>query len=307
MSGTHGKTVRIYLADGSPTGIRHAEVVNWTGQAIVCPRGRVGELSNWPESHRPGDYILLGENPENSKPMAYIGEAENVCTRLKQHVAFKDFWDQVVFFTSKDENLTKSHVKYLESRMVALALEARRIKLDNSASPTLSSLPRPDRDAMDDFLEPARILLGSLGFSFLEPVRKRKTDEGKGPSNNGPLSHIPLYLKLEKRGISAEGTATDEGFVVSEGSIAEKNPRDSFGATYAKQRLELIEQRKLVEFGEHLKFKEDVLFTSPSAAAAVVCASPQNGRQCWKDEHGTPLANVEEGIVGVPEVLETAD
>jgi len=295
----HGRTVRIYLADGSPTGIRHAEVVNWTGQAIVCPRARIGELSNWPESQRPGVYILIGEDPETSHPMAYVGEAENVLTRLKQHATKKDFWEQVVFFTGKDDYLTKAHVKYLESRVVALALEAKRIKLEFGAAPTMSSLSRPDRDAMEEFLEPARILLGALGFSFLEPVRKHKSDEAS-PGDNGPLSHITLYLKLEKRGISAEGTVTDEGFVVANGSIGEKYPKDSFGATYAKRRLELIEQGVLAEAGDHLKFTQDVLFSSPSAAAAVVCAGSRNGRQCWKDIHGTTLAELEEGVVGAP-------
>ncbi len=295
----HGRTVRIYLADGSPTGIRHAEVVNWTGQAIVCPRARIGELSNWTESQRRGLYILIGEDPETSHPMAYVGEAENVLTRLKQHATKKDFWEQVVFFTSKDDNLTKAHVKYLESRMVELALAAKRIKLENGASPTMSGLPRPDRDAMEEFLEPARILLGSLGFNFLEPVRKHKIVP-VSVSDNGPLSDVTLYLKLEKRGIFAEGTVTDEGFVVANGSIGEKNPKDSFGATYAKRRLELIEQGVLAEAGEHLKFTQDVLFSSPSAAAAVVCAGSRNGRQCWKDIHGTTLAELEEGVVGAP-------
>ena len=299
----HGKTVRIYLADGSPAGIRHAEVVNWTGQAIVCPRARIGELSNWPESQRPGVYILFGEDSTESTPLAYIGEAENVLTRLKQHVTWKDFWDRVVLFTSKDDNLTKAHVKYLESRMVELALEAKRIKLENGTSPTMSNLPRPDRDAMEEFLGPARILLGSLGFSFLEPVRKRKTGEDT-TGNNGPLSHITLYLRLEKRGISAEGVLTDEGFVVAEGSIGEKTPRKSFGSTYAKQRQQLIQKGALVDFREHLKFTQDVLFSSPSAAAAVVCAGPQNGRQSWKDEHGNTLAEVEEKLVGATDSTE---
>ena len=230
--------------------------------------------------------------------MAYIGEAENVWIRLKQHVVFKDFWDQVIFFTSKDDNLTKAHVKYLESRVVALALDAKRIKLDNGSTPTMSNLPRPDRDAMEEFLEPARILLGSLGFNFLEPVRKRKTDDDS-VSDNGPLSHITLYLSLEKRGIAAERTVTDEGFVVAEGSIGEKNPKDSFGATYAKQRQELITQGVLVEFGEHLKFTQDVLFSSPSAAAAVVCAGARNGRRSWKDERKNTLKELEEKLVGV--------
>lgn len=300
---SHGKTVRIYLADGSPAGIRHAEVVNWTGQAIVCPRGRVGELSNWPESHRPGVYILLGENPENSKPMAYIGEAEHVLTRLKQHVGSKDFWDQVVFFTSKDENLTKSHVKYLESRMVELASTAKRMDLENGTTPTLSPLPRPDRDAMEEFLGPARILLGALGFSFLEPVRSRAEGEST-PGNKGPLSHISLYVNVPKRGIKAEGVSTDEGFIVLEGSIGSKEVRDSLSPGYAKRRLELIQDGTLLESGEHMRFTKDVLFSSPSAAASTVCAGTWGGRKGWKDEHGNTLEELEEKIVGAPDASE---
>jgi len=301
---THGKTVRIYLADGSPTGIRHAEVVNWTGQAIVCPRARIGELANWMESQRPGIYLLVGEDPALSISLAYVGEAENVLTRLKQHVVHKDFWDQVVFFTSKDDNLTKAHVKYLESRVVALALEARRIKLDNGSAPTMPSLPRPDQADMEAFLESARILLGSLGFDFLEPARKNKSDDGSA-GDTGPLSHVTLYLKLEKRGISAEGTSIDAGFVVAKGSVAEKNPRGSFGAVYAKRRQELVAQGMLEEYGDHLRFTQDVLFSSPSSAAAIVCAGARNGRESWKDERGNTLKELEEKLVGVTDGTES--
>ncbi len=295
----HGRTVRIYLADGSPTGIRHAEVLNWTGQAIVCPRGRIGELSNWPESQRQGLYILFGEDPGDSTPLAYIGEAENVWTRLKQHVTGKEFWEQAVFFTSKDENLTKAHVKYLESRVVDLALAAKRIKLENGSTPPMSGLPRPDRDAMEEFLEAARILLGSLGFNFLEPVLSYKSGD-QSTSNKGPLSLITLYLKVEKRGISAEGTVTDEGFVVAEGSIAEKTPKDSLSPGYSKRRAELLQQGALVETESHVKFTQDVLFSSPTAAASVVCAGMWGGRKGWKDEHGTTLEDLEKQVVGAP-------
>ena len=110
---TIGKSIRIYLADGTVTGIRHAELVNWTGQAIACPRNRIGELSGWDESKRPGVYFLFGYDDVVGQPIAYIGEAENVLYRLQSHVMNKDFWNEVVFFTYKDKNLTKAHVKYL--------------------------------------------------------------------------------------------------------------------------------------------------------------------------------------------------
>jgi hypothetical protein len=297
MSG-HGKTVRIYLADGSPAGIRHAEVVNWTGQAIVCPRGRIGELSKWPESQRPGLYILIGEDPETSRPLAYIGEAENVLVRLKQHVGSKDFWDQVVFFTSKDENLTKAHVKYLESRVVQLATAANRIDLANGTSPTQSTLPRPDRDAMEEFLEPARILLGALGFTLLEPVRSRKEGDVSN-GDNGPLSHITLYLKMPRFDIEAEGISTDEGFIVTEDSIGSGKVWESLSKGKVKQRADLLQEGAIVESGEHIRFTRDVLFNSPSAASELVCGASGSGRTYWKDKNGTTLRDLENALAGV--------
>jgi hypothetical protein len=291
----HGKTVRIYLADGSPNGIRHAEIVNWTGQAIVCPRGRIGELSEWPESQRPGLYILLGEDPERPRPLAYIGEAENVFSRLKTHVVKRDFWDRVVFFTSKDDNLTKAHVKYLESRVIELAHATERIALDNSTKPPRPALPRADRDAMEEFLDPTRILLGALGFSLLEPIRSH-TEKQSG--TGGPLAHIPLSWTMPKRGVQATGTATDEGFVVGQDSVGTVQVRASLSQGYAKLRADLIEQGAIVDDGNQIRFTRDVLFSSPSAAAAVLAGSSWNGRnEAWKDSNGKTLGALESALL----------
>src|SRR5690606_4287481 len=93
--------------------------------------------------------------------------------RLQSHIKNKDFWDQVVLFTSKDENLTKAHVKYIEARMIELANDAGRVALENGNAPQLSALPRADRDAMEEFLDPARILLAALGFPLLQPIVKK--------------------------------------------------------------------------------------------------------------------------------------
>ena len=197
----YGKTVRIYLADGNATGIRHAEVVNWTGQAVVCPKNRIGELASWPESQRPGVYLLFGEDSDTGAPRAYIGEAESVLKRLHSHVKHKDFWSHVIFFSSKDENLTKAHVKYLESKMISLADSANRVVLENSARPALPSLPRADCDAMGEFLDFAKLLLGALGSSILQPLPTKPTDGGDNDlSEAGPLASIRLFLDAPTRG-----------------------------------------------------------------------------------------------------------
>ena len=123
-----GKSIRVYLADGIATGIKHAEIVNWTGQAISCPRKRIAELKDWSESRLPGVYFLVGEDVEHDIPLVYIGESENVHERLSTHGVKKEFWREVVFFTNKDENLTKAHIRYLESRLVRQANRANHSK-----------------------------------------------------------------------------------------------------------------------------------------------------------------------------------
>ena len=165
-----GKSIRIYLKDGIVTGVKFGEVVNQTIQCISCPRLRVSELNLYPESKRPGVYFLFGQDEETDEPKVYIVEAENVYDRLQNHVANKDFWNEVIFFVSKDDNLTKSHVKYLESRLIQTALVIKRYKIENFNQSQLSSLPLADRDAMEEFLTYIKLLIGVFGHKILEEV-----------------------------------------------------------------------------------------------------------------------------------------
>jgi len=126
-----GRTIKIYLSDGTPSGIRHIEIINWSGQAVYCPRSRFAELAKWDEIKRPGVYFLFERQSNDSDNRVYIGESENVIKRLNTHDREKDFWNELVIFTSKDENLTKSHIKYLEARLSALAVQAERYKIEN--------------------------------------------------------------------------------------------------------------------------------------------------------------------------------
>jgi len=204
-----GKSIRIYLADGTPLGIRHAEVVNWTGQAIVVPRHRLSELRDWEQSQRPGVYFLFGEDPATLEDLAYIGESENVFDRLRQHSTAKEFWREAVFFTSKDENLTKSHVKFLEARLIEQAIKAQRWALENGNVPALASLPRADRDAMDEFLGPLRLLLRALGFTILDPIKSPSTvvqtsAESASLDDHGPQP-VVLSLRVPKYRVNAMG------------------------------------------------------------------------------------------------------
>jgi len=292
-----GQSIRIYLADGSVTGVRHAEVVNWTGQAIACPRARVGELSSWEEARRPGVYLLFGFNDEAGKPLAYIGEAENVYERLQSHLVGKDYWNEVVLFTNKDENLTKAHVRYLESKLVGIATGAKRYVITNGNQPQIALLPRGDRDAMESFLDQIRILLGVLGHRILEPVGGKEATEPHvtdTPGNGVPAAitvGVDLYLRVKN--LEARARQTDEGVVVLTGSTAAPQARPALSSGYRKLRDRLIKTGVLQPDGDRLRFAEDYLFSNPSPAAAIVVGYPMNGREAWKDSKGRSLAQLE--------------
>lgn len=296
-----GKSIRIYLADGTVSGVRHGEIVNWTGQAIACPRTRFQELREWPEAKRPGVYFLFGSDEETGQEAVYIGEAEVVLDRLYQHIAGKDFWSELVAFTSKDDNLTKAHVRYLEARLVSIALTAARYIVKNGTSPQLPALPRSDRDAMEEYLEATRSLLGVFGHKVLEPLVApiRVTPAQPFPTAVAPAAIVSANLpegtidlsqqanfELRTSGLVAHATRTDEGIVVLQGSEAALAPQSSLSNGYRAMRERLLQTGTLVPEGARLKFAKDHLFTSPSQAAAVVVGYAINGRDVWRLSEG---------------------
>ena len=110
-------TITLFLPLGDAKSLRTAEISNWSGKAVAAPRTELDELLAREELDKAGVYILLGSDPKAGAPHAYIGEAEVIRERLKQHKT-KEFWVSAIVFTSKDENLTKAHVRYLESIII---------------------------------------------------------------------------------------------------------------------------------------------------------------------------------------------
>ena len=303
---THGKSLRIFFRDGSVTGIRHAEVYNWTGQAIACPRKRLKELKVWwddlPGTQSTGVYFLFGRKEADNT--VYIGESENTLQRIGHHLTTKDFWNEVVIFTNKDQNLTKAHVQYLEAMIVRRAKETNRYALDNGNSPNAPSLAPAERAPMDEFIDNMRLVLGALGYRLLEPVSEPARDEipvqknqessVKDATDTGPTLDQPLYFS--PGGCEAVGHFTDEGFVIKKDSTAAITETDSLCSTYVNARRELLQKGQLKEDGDCYRFTEDILCTSPSYAASIVAGSQRSGNREWRDGSGIPLGQLEEQV-----------
>lgn len=221
-------------------------------------------------------------------------------SRLQNHVSNKDFWDEVVVFTNKDKNLTKSHCKYLESRIVELAYKIDRYRIENTTLPQPSTLPRGDVSSMEEFLLNIRLLLGILGHRLLEPISsKQRTSKFEArtiePSTNDEeqesLTELEIFFRTKD--VDAKGLYTDEGVVVFESSIASLIEHDSLSSSYKNLRENLIGENVLVEEDDKLVFRKDYLFRSPSAAACVVSGYSINGRNCWKNKHGKSIKELE--------------
>lgn len=275
-------TIKIFLVNGDPKRLRTAELSNWTGKAVAGPRSEFESVIDREESQKSGIYFLTGIDPETGKNAVYIGEAECVRDRLKTHLD-KDFWNSVVFFTSKDENLTKAHIRYLEGRLIEQAKKASRSLVKNGQS-SGARLPESDREDMEVFLEKISQLLPVLGVEVLIPTITI-TD---GTSELEALS-------CEIKGFKATGHLTPNGIVVVAGSQAVLNERPSSQkypwAMNLRQKLK--EEGALIVKGDSLIFTQNVEFSSPSAAAAVIHGGHANGLIAWKNKDGKTLKELE--------------
>ncbi|MFV0278067.1 MAG: GIY-YIG nuclease family protein [Parahaliea sp.] len=273
--------------DGTPGGLLTAEIMNWTGHVITGPRSRLGELLQRPEVGRTGIYFLVGPDPENNfRPLVYIGESDDVGKRLKQHnrpeeQGGKDFWERVCLVTSKDQNLTKAHVKHLESWLINKAKQVGRCQLLNSTAHDYGNLPESDLADMAFFAEQVRTVLPVLGFDFLretsKPVKTPAVEEA------GATSESPIFvLEIPKHKLRASAQEIDGEFFVLAGSLARATWSNNSHSGYRSLHDQLCEERALAPVPWEdglLQFASDKLFASPSAAAAVV-----SGRVQWKVE-----------------------
>ena len=265
-----GRTIRIFLVDGAPQGMRTAEIINWSGLALVCPRTDLSKLARRDEVRRAGVYILVGPSEAvGSSLKLYVGEADDVWARLQSH-AGKDFWTWVVLFVSKDLNLTKAHVRWLEAKLVQEVKTAKRVEVENGVEPSGGHLPEADAADMETFLENIRLLLPVLGIDVLAADL-----HGSGAKG--------LTLELEWDGAAAECIVRESQFVVKKGSTARAKEVDSLGDSSRALRLRL-KHVGVLQPGDDglLLFTSDYAFDSPSAAAAVVTGTGLNGRAHWK-------------------------
>lgn len=162
-------TIRIFVPDGDPEGVRIIDRMNWTGLGIVFPREKWPTTKQRTEFSRAGVYILVGyPGEEDELPTVYIGEGDVIRNRLDSHIQSKDFWSQAIVFTASNNSLNKAHVKWLEYALLNRAIEANQCILDNGTEPQQPGLSEAERSDTLGFLREILQILPLVGLRAFE-------------------------------------------------------------------------------------------------------------------------------------------
>lgn len=276
------KTIQMCIFDGNPNGRILCELSNWNGRVYKISRNDLSEFSERADAEYTGVYFLLGKDEENNDTV-YVGEAEKMLVRLKQHLKDKNYWNDCVVVISKDNILNKAHVKFLENKFYNLANDANRATVINSTVPTCSSISEFDEAMLLEFIENSRLLVNTLGYKVFDKIDVTELGQGKNKKDI-------FYIKAA-RGADASGMLVADGFIVL------KNSKIANDTTPSTQEYLIALREKLLSKGIINKdyfFTVDYLFSSPSLAAGVVMGRSANGRTEWKTSDNRMIKDIEE-------------
>lgn len=277
------KTIQMFIFDGNPNGRIMCELSNWNGRIYKISRNELMEFSKRKDSENTGVYFLFGKD-ENNLDTVYIGEAENMFTRLKQHLRDNEYWNDCIAVISKDNLLNKAHVKYLEHKFYTLAKNSGRSTIINNNIPTCSSISEYDEAMLQEFISNTKLLVNTLGYKTFDSLE----DSSMKRQNN----QVYFYIKAA-RGADAKGMMVADGFAVLKGSVISPSTVPSIDQCLIKLRTTLIEKGII---NEKYQFTKDHIFTSPSTAAGIVMGRNANGRTEWKTQDKKSIKDIEEEI-----------
>ncbi|WP_299924764.1 GIY-YIG nuclease family protein [uncultured Pelagimonas sp.] len=286
-----GRSLELYFVDGRPDGMLTAEVVNWTGHVLRIPKIRLPDGLRRPEAKQTGVYVLLGQDETGS--LAYIGEAENMADRLRQHASQKEWWDEAVLVTTAGDGLHKAHVKYLESRLVEIAKDAGVMRLENGNIPPKASLNEAATANMESFLDTLHMVLPAIRVDMFQG--QKQVIEAKPTSRVDQSQSIEFRFIVPKHGYDAKIRYENEELVLLSGAIMcpEAQIREHLPRVL-ELRNSLRTNGDLQVEQQYEILKTNLVFKSPSAVADFVSGRSTNGRTSLKLPSGKTYAEWEE-------------
>lgn len=289
---TRGKSINLFLMDGEPTGRIKCTLANWTGVAYKIPRTALDLCKERDDLKQSGVYFLFGASDQTGNNVVYIGQAgarkngEGLLYRLLEHKRNhdKDYWTEAIVFTTSNNSFGPTEISYLENRFCGLALAAKRYDVKNGNDPTHGNITEEKESELEEFVDYARIVMGTLGHKVFEPIVAASPVPA---AEEHPVVEEPL-LYFNRSSLNATGRRTSEGFVVFKGSSIAADLQKSCPENVIKLR-----ERYKTQIDVNHVLIEDLLFSSPSSAAAFVGGSSSNGNELWKTKEGVPLKSLE--------------
>lgn len=294
-----GKHIEVFLVDGTPGGITAAEIAGWTGHVLAGPRRDIASIFKRDEVRRNGTYLLLGgEDDASSMAQCYIGRTEDFVSRFRNHDQKKDFWDRVVIITAKDDAFNEGHWGYLESRLVGLAKEARRVELQNDNTPRGRKLFEAQASDMEAFIAQLQIVLPVLGVNAI-----RVRPDAANAAVATEMSPV-FTLVNAKSGVDARAQVIGDEFTVLAGSkvvaIWSGGARTASSiktyAGYREVHSRLVAEGSIIVEDGIGRVARDIPFRSPSGAGSVALGRSCNGRLEWTWSGGTYAVWEERGL-----------
>jgi hypothetical protein len=275
----NSEIITVFLIDGSPSGLIQCTVANWTGVAYRIPRTDLDKCKDREHLKYSGVYFLFGKSEEEENAVVYIGQAgvrkngEGILYRLQEHVRNpdKDYWTEAIAFTTKDNSYGPTEICYLEHKFCSIAKEAKQYVVKNGNDPSLGNITEEKESELEKFIEYSKLVMGILGHKVFE----KKVYSG-----------IELYVT--QNGKKATCRRTREGFIVLAGSYINQNVSDHLPPSYKALRVS-----KMHLIDNNGKLKEDIPFSSPSAAASFILGRSASGNTEWKTSDGKSLKDIE--------------
>lgn len=281
---TFDKTIEMKIFGGNPNGRIMCELSNWNGRVYKISRSELKAFSERADAENTGIYFLFGKDEQNYDTV-YIGEAEKIYSRLKQHINGKEYWNDCIAVITTGNVLNKAHVKYLEYKFYSMAKDIGRAVVTNANIPTCSSVSEYDEAMLEEFIENTKLLVNTLGYKVFASVDDIKSENEK--------EETKVFYIENSRGTDAKGIVVTDGFVVLKGSVVSKNTVPSFPKSMEKQLDHLISNGIIIDG----IFAKDHYFSSPSTAATIVAGRSSNGLTDWKDNKGVPLKTYEQAKI----------
>ena len=282
-----GRTISLYLLNGSVTGIIKYTLPNWTGVIYKIPRTELDNCKSRADLQQSGVYFLFGKSDETGESGVYVGQAglrkngNGLLGRILEHSRNpeKDYWTEAVAITTTNNSFGPTEISYLENQFTQLAKNANRYIVKNGNDPNSGNITEEKESELEEFIDYAKVVMGIVGHKVFIPL-----DE---VIDNTPNENV-VMLYLKKRGAEATGLLTSEGVVVCKGSKINTTPTPSCPDWIKNLRKEYTSK-----INENFILTDNIVFPSPSAASGFCVFGADNGRLSWKNEAGKNLKELE--------------